>query len=124
VVSARFDFEGFYRALDAVRRAQERTWRDVAHEAGVSASSVSRLAQGSRPDVDTVVALATWSALDLRDFVPNRRSDSLDTFGSISSYLRRDPNLTAEGAAALEKIILASYAQFKRAPRENRSGER
>ena len=47
-----FDAAGFFAALDAQRRSTKKTWKQVAGEAGLSASTLTRLAQGHRPDID------------------------------------------------------------------------
>ena len=68
----RFDSQGFYDALDATRRSRNLNWKQVAAKSGVSASTLTRMAQGRRPDVDGLAALASWSGLKADDFV---RSD-------------------------------------------------
>ena len=50
----RFDSQGFYDALDATRRSRNLNWKQVAAQSGVSASTLTRMAQGRRPDVDGV----------------------------------------------------------------------
>ena len=52
----RFDADGFYAALDAERRSRRYTWKRVADESRVSASTLTRMAQGRRPDVDSLAA--------------------------------------------------------------------
>ena len=46
-----FDAEGFYAALDAIRLGREISWKKVAENAKVSASTLTRMGQGKRPDV-------------------------------------------------------------------------
>ena len=62
---ARFDGDAFYAALDGERQARQFTWRRVAEESGVSASTLTRISQGKRPDVDSLAALSAWSGLDV-----------------------------------------------------------
>ena len=59
----RFDSEAFYAALNAVRLSRQRTWKEVAQEAGINASTLSRIGQGTNPDVDGLAALLRWSNL-------------------------------------------------------------
>jgi transcriptional regulator with XRE-family HTH domain len=47
-----FDTAAFYDALDSVRQARRLNWKQVAGDSGVSASTLTRMAQGRRPDVD------------------------------------------------------------------------
>ena len=58
-----FDAEGFFDALDEVRDSKGLTWKEVADESEVSASTLTRMAQGKRPDVDSLAALLKWSGL-------------------------------------------------------------
>lgn len=112
-----FDVDAFYAALDAQRRGQRITWKAVAAQAGVSASTLTRMAQGRRPDVDGLAALASWAGLEPGDFI--RDSDRLasgrpEPLAAISSYLRNDPNLTPEGARAIDELVKATYERFRR----------
>ena len=110
-----FDASGFYAALSQTREARRLTWKQVAEQAGISASTLTRMAQGKRPDVDGLAALASWSGLNADDFVV--RVDGSDvkpeTMAMISTYLRADRNLSPDAAQALESIIATSYNQFR-----------
>ena len=64
-----FDAGAFYEALDGARMARTMTWKQVAGETGVSASTLTRMAQGKRPDVDGLAALVAWSGLDADDYL-------------------------------------------------------
>jgi transcriptional regulator with XRE-family HTH domain len=64
-----FDSEAFYEALDAVRQVKNLNWKQVAAESGVSASTLTRMAQGRRPDVNGLAALSAWSGLISDDYV-------------------------------------------------------
>ncbi len=107
---ARFDGSAFYAALDGERQARQCTWRRVANESGVSASTLTRMAQGKRPDVDSLAALSVWSGLDVDRFVcgasPRKGPEPLAV---ISSCLRSDPRLNEEAAAALDQMVKAAY---------------
>lgn len=111
-----FQAEAFYAALDGIRLSRRLTWKKIAEDAGVSASTLTRMAQGKRPDVDTLAALSAWSRLNVDDYVEKNddtENESEDTLTKISAYLRADKNLTQEGAAALEAIIKAGYEQLR-----------
>lgn len=45
------------------RQAGHRTWKKVAEECGISASTLSRMSQGKHPAADGLAALAFWSRL-------------------------------------------------------------
>lgn len=109
-----FDADGFYGALDAVRVARKLKWKDVASQTGVSASTLTRMAQGRRPDVDSLAALTKWSGLSADRFIRPAESVSEVPLGMISTYLRSDPNLSPEAATAIEEVIKAAYDRLRR----------
>jgi transcriptional regulator with XRE-family HTH domain len=112
-----FDTAAFYAALDAHRQAREMTWKDIAAKAHISASTLTRMAQGRRPDIDRLAALCAWSGLKADDYVrsgkniPKGRATPL---AMISTLLRADPNLSKDGAAMLEQLVKAGYEQMRK----------
>ena len=109
-----FDNEGFYDALNATRQAKKLSWKQVADETGVSASTLTRMAQGKRPDVDGLAALSSWSGIRADDFVRSAsRQGEPEPLAMISTYLRADKNLTPEGAAALDEVVRATYERLR-----------
>ena len=112
-----FDAEAFYSALDAQRIAKRLTWKQIAKESGVNASTLTRMAQGKRPDADGLAALLRWSGLNIDDFVGEEGTVDKGTpepFTMISTYLRSDPNLTPESAKALDELIKAAYERLRK----------
>lgn len=110
-----FDAAGFYEALESTRQARQLTWKQVAGESGVSASTLTRMAQGKRPDVDGLAALCAWSGLDADQFVradDDHRSEP-EPLAMISTYLRGDKNLSPEAATALDQVIKATYERLR-----------
>lgn len=111
----RFDAEAFYSALDAERRSRRQTWRRVAEEAQVSASTLSRMAQGRRPDVDSMAALVAWSGLSADTFVKDAQAKPLPgSLSVISASLKNDPHLTPEAADALDELMKATYERMRK----------
>lgn len=109
-----FDFTAFYRALDATREARGLTWKQVADEAKVNASTLARMAKDRRPDAAGLAALAAWSGLNPGDFVTHSQSSSSEPLAEISKVLSRDRNLDPGAAAALEEIVRAAYGRLAR----------
>ena len=111
---ARFDGGAFFAALDGERQARQCTWKRVAEESGVSASTLTRISQGKRPDVDSLAALSSWSGLNVDMFV---RGDACknepEPLAVISSYLRSDPQLNEEAAVALDEMVKAAYKSMR-----------
>ena len=111
----RFDSESFYSALDAERRSRRQTWKLVAEESRVSASTLTRMAQGRRPDVDSMAALIAWSGLSADTFVRDvKASPGPSSLSAISISLRRDPHLTPEAAEALDELMKATYDRMRK----------
>jgi transcriptional regulator with XRE-family HTH domain len=115
--AAKFDLEGFYAALNSTRQSLALNWKQVAEESGVSASTLTRMAQGKRPDVDGLAALAAWSRLDPGDYVrrPHQGAEvrEPEPLAAISAHLRRDRNLPPEAAKTIESIISAAYEKLR-----------
>ena len=111
----RFDAEAFCAALDAERRSRKQTWKRVAEEAQVSASTLTRMAQGRRPDVDSLAALVTWSGLSADTFVKDEQEKpEPGSLAMISTYLKSDPHLTPEAADALDQLVKATYERMRK----------
>ena len=110
-----FDGDSFYRALETTVSSRDKNWKDVATETGVSASTLTRMAQGRRPDAASLAALSAWAGLNPSDFVtaPYKASRP-EAMAQISTLLRSDPNLDAQAAAAVEAIVKAAYERMKK----------
>jgi transcriptional regulator with XRE-family HTH domain len=110
----RFDADAFYAALDAERRSRRYTWKQVAEEARVSASTLTRMAQGRRPDVDSLAALVAWAGLSADAFVDSGEVRATPgALTMISTYLKGDPQLSAEAAEALDQMVKAAYERMR-----------
>lgn len=111
-----FNVESFYAALDSQRQSKKLTWKQVAEKSGVSASTLTRMAQGRRPDVDSLAALLDWSGLKAEHFVQGGKETQTesDPLAQITAYLRADSHLTPEGAAAIEAIVKAAYEKLRK----------
>lgn len=115
----RFDAQAFFSALDSERQSRRLNWKTVAEEAGVSQSTLTRLGQNKRPDVDSLAALASWANLRVDDFVRHPDGELHDQghptpLTMISTHLRADRNLSDEAATALEEVIKATYERLRR----------
>jgi transcriptional regulator with XRE-family HTH domain len=68
-MSGRIDTARLREALDGQRRARNLSWRQVAGEANVSPSLLSRMSNGHRPDLDGFIALVQWLGSPAEDFM-------------------------------------------------------
>lgn len=108
-----FNAESFYASLDLRRVEDQLTWKDVADQAGISASTLTRMKQGKRPDVDSMAALATWAGLDIDDYVSDSTREPGEPLPKISALLRADPHLSQDDAAAIEEMVRLTYERLK-----------
>ena len=111
-----FDVCGLHAALDSERISRNLAWKDVAGQSGVSASTLTRLSQGRRPDVDSLAALTNWLGMPADRFMGSttRAFGAASPLTQISTIIREDPNLNSDAAAALEELVKATYARLRR----------
>lgn len=110
-----FDAGAYYRALLAMVEARSKNWKQVAAETGVSASTLTRMAQGRQPDAASLAALSAWAGLNPSDFVrAPYKAMTPEPMAQISSLLRSDPSLNAEAAEAVEAIVRTAYERLRK----------
>ena len=110
----------------AIRRKREETGlslRDVADETGVSASTLSRIENGTgKPDADNIARLTGWLEVPIERVMSGQpegdESKAVVYFPQeptpsiVEAHLRADRNLTPETAQALSELFRVAYAQF------------
>jgi transcriptional regulator with XRE-family HTH domain len=112
----------------AIRRKREElglSLRDVADETQVSASTLSRIENGTgKPDADNIARLTRWLDMPMERVMGGRKSeDGTDTAAVVyfpheatpdivEAHLRADRNLNPETAKALSELFRVAYAQF------------
>src|SRR2546421_9373609 len=119
----------------AIRRKREEmglSLRDVADETNVSASTLSRIENGTgKPDADNIARLTAWLNMPMERVMSGRADDSDGTKAVIyfpqeatpdvvEAHLRAARNLTAETAKALSELFRVAYAQFRRPGEDTR----
>jgi transcriptional regulator with XRE-family HTH domain len=106
------DVDALYVTLDSERRQRGLSWRQLAQEAGVGPSTLSRMAQGNRPDVDSFAALVHWLGLPAEEFMrhadPESERQATGPAQAVASLLRADKNLDPDSAAAIDDILQAA----------------
>lgn len=113
----------------AIRRRREElalSLRDVADVTGVSASTLSRIENGTgKPDADNIARLTHWLDVPMERILGHRRLESEESQAVVyypqepmpeivEAHLRADRNLTPETAAALSELFRVAYTQFSR----------
>lgn len=123
----------------AVKRKREQlnlSLRDVADKTGVSASTLSRIENGTgKPDADNIARLTAWLDVPMERILGSGRTSDSDeaavvyfpresTPEIVEAHLRADRNLTPETASALSELFRVAYAQFSRSEPEKASRKR
>ena len=113
----------------AVKRRREElglSLRDVASKTSVSASTLSRIENGTgKPDADNIARLTSWLDVPMERILSGRDSQAEEsqavvyfpqepTPQIVEAHLRADRNLTPETAAALSELFRVAYNQFSK----------
>jgi len=111
------DVKALHAALDAARTEKELSWRQMAKEIGVSASTVSRMANGLKPDVTAFAAMTTWLRIPAETFYVTTKQDTQkeepELVASLVPLLRARRDLTEGDVAYLEEVIGAAARRFR-----------
>lgn len=112
MAEGRLDVAALYVTLDSERQQRGLSWRQVATQAGVGPSTLSRMAQGNRPDVDSFVALIQWLGVPAEQFMRGGAGGEAATAAepaqAVASLLRADKTLDPDSAAAIDDILRAA----------------
>jgi len=110
----------------AIKRRREElglSLRDVADVTAVSASTLSRIENGTgRPDADNIARITQWLDMPVDRLMRNQSSDVQPviyyphepTTDIVSAHLRAYKNLDAQTAEALSELFRVAYQQFSK----------
>ncbi|MFI6326549.1 helix-turn-helix domain-containing protein [Nonomuraea sp. NPDC050556] len=118
------DVKALHAALDAARVKEGLSWRQLAKEVGVSASTISRMANGLKPDVTAFAAMTTWLRMPAESFYVNPMkpdAEEPELVASLVPHLRARRDLSENDVAYLEEVIGAAARLFQ-AERDDREG--
>ena len=113
------------RAIKRRREELELSLRDVADVTGVSASTLSRIENGTgKPDADNIARLTSWLDMPINR-VMSKSNPSAEvepvvyypheaTPEIVEAHLRADKKLTPETAKALSELFRVAYKQFSK----------
>lgn len=68
MAQTRINVSALYAALDGARKSKNLSWRQMAAEVGCSPSTMTRLANGYRPDADAFMSLTQWLRMPAERF--------------------------------------------------------
>ncbi len=114
------------RSIKRKREEAGLSLRDVADETGVSASTLSRIENGTgKPDADNIARLSGWLNMPMERIMSGRGANAGDGAASpviyfpqeampdiVEAHLRADRSLTPETAKALSELFRVAYTQF------------
>lgn len=106
-----------YAALDAHRAAKDLTWRDVAGDTEISASTFSRMVHGQQPGLDAYVVMCRWLGMPMETFIRRRsQADSPGLFPELSVLLARHGLPDAQRQFVLAAVLaLDTYRATRKA---------
>ena len=121
------------RAIRRRREEQGLSLRDVADETSVSASTLSRIENGTgKPDAENIARLTSWLKMPMERIMAVRRAEGEEasavvyyphesTPEIVEAHLRADKHLSADTAKALSELFRVAYAQFSQTSTRKRS---
>jgi transcriptional regulator with XRE-family HTH domain len=118
VSKAKINVTGLHAALDASRKGQGLSWRQLAAKIGVSPSLLSRLGNGYRPDADGFVTLVRWLNMPAEQFIEEDGEavgDQPALVAQLAPLLRARQDLAPEDVEYLESIIEATVRRTRAA---------
>jgi transcriptional regulator with XRE-family HTH domain len=110
------DVRALHAALDAARTEKKISWRQLAKELDVSASTISRMANGLKPDVTAFAAMTSWLHMKAEDFYRNtedRPAEEPELVAALAPLLRARTDLTEKDVEYLEDMIGAAARRFR-----------
>ena len=112
------------RAIKRRREELKLSLRDVADVTNVSASTLSRIENGTgKPDADNIARLTNWLDMPVDRVMKNRNQEEVEavvyyphaaTPEIVEAHLRADKNLSPETAKALSELFRVAYSQFSK----------
>ncbi|MEJ7846613.1 MAG: helix-turn-helix transcriptional regulator [Pyrinomonadaceae bacterium] len=112
------------RAIKRRREELSLSLRDVADVTSVSASTLSRIENGTgKPDADNIARLTGWLDMPIDRVMNNQSEGNVEpviyypheaTPEIIEAHLRADKTLTPETAKALSELFRVAYKQFSK----------
>jgi transcriptional regulator with XRE-family HTH domain len=119
------------RAIKRRREELSLSLRDVADVTRVSASTLSRIENGTgKPDADNIARLTNWLDMPVdRVMRKHGRNEDVEavvyypheaTPEIVEAHLRADKNLTPDTAKALSELFRVAYTQFSKPEKNDR----
>jgi transcriptional regulator with XRE-family HTH domain len=115
MAQATVDVGGLYAALDAARTSKELSWRQLAREIGVSPSTMTRMGNSQKPEINAFAAMVRWLNMPAETFMIDEdtapRKDP-PLLAQLAPLLRARTDLDADDVRYLEEVIGAAVRRF------------
>ncbi|MEU7811853.1 helix-turn-helix transcriptional regulator [Pseudonocardia sp. NPDC049154] len=112
------DVDALYGALNKAREMKDTSWRELSRAIGVSASTMSRMAQGQNPDVNAFAKMVSWLGMPAERFIVGDESNSPasknepELVAEIAPLLRARKDLSRPDIELLEALIESAVRRF------------
>jgi transcriptional regulator with XRE-family HTH domain len=120
MAETRVDVTALHGALDRARASKDLSWRELARQIGVSASTMSRLAQGQNPDINAFARMVRWLNVQAEAFIvedgrpvnaPGEEEPEL--VAQLAPLLRARKDLGERDVQLLEDLISSVVRRFR-----------
>lgn len=109
------DVKSLHAALDHAREEKKMSWRQLAKELDVSASTLSRMVNGLKPDVSAFAAMTTWLRMPAESFyrVSSSNEEEPELVAQLAPLLRARKDLNEKDVEYLEELIGGAVRRFR-----------
>jgi transcriptional regulator with XRE-family HTH domain len=121
ITGKKVDIPALGEAIKRRRAELDLSLRDVADRTGVSASTLSRIENGTgRPDAETIAVLSDWLDIPVQRIIKSGEIEEGTVIYTINeplpdiveAHLRADKSMSPEMANALSEMFRVAYRQF------------
>ena len=114
--SAELDLAGLAARIRERRRTDDISVRQAASEAGVSFMTLSRVENGSQPDLATFVQICSWLRVPPETFFSSGPRRETNTIDAVAQHLARDPRLDPKAAERISAMVRDMYEVLAKEP--------
>ena len=109
------DVKSLHAALDHAREEKGLSWRQLAKELDVSASTLSRMVNGLKPDVSAFATMTTWLRMPADSFfrVSASTDEEPELVVQLAPLLRARRDLDDKDVEYLEELIGGAVRRFR-----------
>lgn len=122
MAKTKVDVRSLLGSLDQARQSKGLSWRQLAGEAGVTPSLLSRLRNGYKPDTDGFMTLVRWLGIPAERFLAEdgEQISGPELTSELVPLLRESKDLDEADIEMLQEVIQATLrrAAARRSERE------